>query len=224
MKVAKGRKKKDGAVEEKPKKNGKEAGKKAATAAPKNKTATAYEEINFNDCTRKNENGKEWNFKISNWNVDGIRAWINKGGLDYIQHEKPDVFCLQETKCAEDKLPAEAKEVDGYKAYWICSEKDGYAGVGLYSKIEPISVQYGLDDEDHDNEGRMITAEFDKFYVVSVYVPNSGRGLVTLPKRLKWNESFRQFVAELDKKKPVIVCGDMNVSHLEIGKFKNVLY
>lgn len=116
-----------------------------------------------------------------------------------------------------DKLPPEVQEIDGYKVFWHCSNKDGYAGVGLYSKIEPVSVKYGLGDEEHDDEGRMITAEYEQFYVISVYVPNAGRGLVTLPKRLKWNEVFRDFVNELDKKKPVIICGDMNVAHTEIG-------
>lgn len=139
------------------------------------------------------------------------------GGLDYIHNEKPDILCLQETKCGMDKLPPEVQEIDGYKVFWHCSNKDGYAGVGLYSKIEPVSVKYGLGDKEHDDEGRMITAEYEQFYVISVYVPNAGRGLVTLPKRLKWNEVFRDFVNDLDKKKPVIICGDMNVAHTEIG-------
>lgn len=197
--------------------NQKDEGEAKPVAATKNKTSTSYENMNLNDCSRKNEQGQEWNFKISNWNVDGIRAWIKKGGLDYIEHEKPDILCLQETKCSLEKLPSEATDVDGYKVFWACSEKDGYAGVALYTKNEPLSVQYGLGVEEHDNEGRIITAEYETFYVLSVYVPNSGRGLVTLPRRIKWNDAFRKFVADLDKKKPVIICGDMNVSHLEIG-------
>ncbi|XP_028163181.1 DNA-(apurinic or apyrimidinic site) lyase [Ostrinia furnacalis] len=181
----------------------------------KNKAATDYEELDFSNSSQ-NTQGKEWNFKISSWNVDGIRAWMNKGGLDYIKYEKPDILCLQEVKCAQDKLPEEVASVPGYHAYWLCSDKDGYAGVGIYTAKLAMNVQYGLQNEELDSEGRVITAEYEHFYLITTYVPNAGRKLVTLPKRLQWNEEFRKYVKELDKKKPVIICGDMNVAHNEI--------
>ncbi|KAJ2950387.1 hypothetical protein O0L34_g8630 [Tuta absoluta] len=190
-----------------------EDSKKKAPA--KNKTATNYEEIDFSNNS-KNPQGKEWNFKIACWNVDGIRAWMNKGGLDYIKYEKPDILCLQETKCAKEKLPEELANIPGYHAYWVDSDKDGYAGVGLYTAKLAMNVQYGLGDKDLDDEGRIITAEYEQFYLICTYVPNAGRKLVTLPRRLQWNEAFLNFVKELDKKKPVIICGDMNVAHNEI--------
>ncbi|CAG4941506.1 unnamed protein product [Colias eurytheme] len=180
-----------------------------------NKSATDYESIDFSN-TSKNTQGKEWNFKISCWNVDGIRAWLGKGGLDYIKYEKPDILCLQEIKCARDKLPDEVTNIPGYHAYWLCSDKEGYAGVGIYTTKLAMNVQYGLQNEELDDEGRIITAEYEQFYLICTYVPNAGRKLVTLPKRLKWNEEFRKHVKALDEKKPVIICGDMNVSHNEI--------
>jgi AP endonuclease 1 len=187
-------------------------------AAPKNKAVTNYDDLDFSNSS-KNSQQKEWNFKISSWNVDGIRAWLGKGGLDYLKYEKPDILCLQEVKCAQDKMPDELANVPGYHAYWLCSDQDGYAGVGVYTSKLAINVQYGLQNEDLDSEGRIITAEYEHFYLISTYVPNAGRKLVTLPKRLQWNEEFRKYVKELDKKKPVIICGDMNVAHNEIGKF-----
>merc|ERR1712098_537025 len=124
----------------------------------------------------------------------------------------------QETKGSKDKLPQEMKEIKGYPyCYWLAAKKDGYSGVGLVSKTEPISVKYGFDDDsDHDDEGRLISAEFDSHYVVTTYVPNAGRGLVTLDKRMEWDPLFRKHVENLDKLKPVIICGDMNVAHQEI--------
>ncbi|CAG9792175.1 unnamed protein product [Diatraea saccharalis] len=187
----------------------------AKKSALKNKAATNYEEIDFSNFS-KNKQGKDWNYKISSWNVDGIRAWLGKGGLEYLKYEKPDILCLQEVKCAQDKLPEELVNVPGYHAYWLCSDQDGYAGVGVYTSKLAMNVQYGLQNEDLDNEGRIITAEYEHFYLISTYVPNAGRKLVTLPKRLQWNEAFRNYVKELDKKKPVIICGDMNVAHNEI--------
>ncbi|XP_072942262.1 uncharacterized protein Rrp1 [Epargyreus clarus] len=199
----------------------KQADDKAATedtkkkAPSKTKSATDYDSIDFSNSS-VNSQGKEWNFKIASWNVDGIRAWLGKGGLDYIKYEKPDILCLQELKCAKEKLPEEITNLPGYHAYWLCSDKDGYAGVGIYTTKLAMNVQYGLQDEDLDTEGRIITAEYEHFYLICTYVPNSGRKLVTLPKRLKWNEEFSKHVKSLDKKKPVIICGDMNVSHNEI--------
>lgn len=150
--------------------------------------------------------------------MDGIRAWMTKGGLDYVKYEKPDILCMQEVKCSKEKLPAEVENLPGYHAYWLCSDKDGYAGVGIYTTKLAMNVQYGLQNKELDSEGRIITAEYEEFYLICTYVPNAGRGLVTLPKRLQWNEEFRNHVKELDKKKPVIICGDMNVAHEEIGE------
>lgn len=188
---------------------------KKSTETKQNQSSTNWEDTDFGNL-KKNKKGKTHSLKITSWNVDGIRAWLKKGGLDIIEHDKPDIFCLQETKCSDAKLPEEVKTVEGYHKYWCSSEKEGYAGVSVYSKQEPLSVKNGLGDKEHDNEGRCITLEYDKFYLVNVYVPNAGRGLVTLPKRLKFNESFKKFIKKLDKKKPVIVCGDMNVAHNEI--------
>lgn len=185
-----------------------------------NKSSTNFDKLDFS-CKTKNAAGKTSNFKISSWNVDGLRAWLNKGGLDFLKYEKPDILCLQETKCSKEKLPKEIVNVPGYHAYWESGEKEGYAGVGLLSKEKPLSIVHGLAKE-FDSEGRIITAEYDKFYLICTYVPNSGRGLVTLPKRLEWNKSFRKHVKKLDSKKPVVICGDMNVSHLEIGRCCNL--
>ncbi|CAH0721478.1 unnamed protein product, partial [Brenthis ino] len=179
------------------------------------KSGTDYDSIDFSNLS-KNAQGKDWNFKISSWNVDGIRAWMGKEGLEYLKYEKPDILCLQEVKCSLDKLPEEIKNIPGYHAYWLCSEKDGYAGVGIYTTKLAMNVQYGLQNEELDSDGRIITAEYEHFYLICTYVPNAGRKLVTLPKRLKWNEEFRNHVKSLDKNKPVIICGDMNVAHNEI--------
>ncbi|CAB3228729.1 unnamed protein product [Arctia plantaginis] len=185
------------------------------TALSKKKSLTDFESLNFSNAS-VNTNGKQWNFKISSWNVGGIRAWLSKGCVDYLKYEKPDILCLQEVKCGQDKLPKELTNIPGYHAYWLAGEKDGYAGVGFYTTKLAMNVTYGLQNEELDTEGRLITAEYEQFYLVCTYVPNSGRKLVTLPKRLQWNEEFRKYVKELDKKKPVIICGDMNVSHKEI--------
>ncbi|XP_077292592.1 recombination repair protein 1 isoform X2 [Arctopsyche grandis] len=192
---------------------GKPAAQAKANKPLQNKSSTDYSKIDWG-CSKKSANGKPWNFKISSWNVDGIRAWWNKGGLEFINHEKPDILCLQETKCSEKKLPEDIN-IPEYSQYWASGVREGYAGVAIFSKKEPLKVEYGL-SEDFDEEGRMITVEYESFFVVCTYVPNSGRGLVTLPKRLEWNKAFRDRMKELDAKKPVIICGDMNVSHLEI--------
>ncbi|ETN60378.1 ap endonuclease [Anopheles darlingi] len=187
-------------------------GKKAATAAPKmNKCATDYSALSFTPERPE----VLWNYKISSWNVAGLRSWVGKGGLDFIEHEQPDILCLQETKCTEDQLPDEARHIKGYHPYWLC-KPGGYAGVAIYSRKMPIHVSYGLGDEEQDQDGRLLTAEYEKFYLVCVYVPNAGNKLVTLPKRMRWDEKFHQYLQELDSKKPVILCGDMNVAHEEI--------
>lgn len=192
------------------------ASKDSKKKAPlKNKATTSYDEIDFTNSS-KNDKGQEWNFKIANWNVDGIRAWLTKGGLEYIQHEKPDILCLQEIKCSQEKLPEEVLNIPGYHTYYLCSKTDGYAGVAICTSNLAMHVEYGLKNEELDDEGRIITAEYEQFFLICAYVPNAGRKLVTMPKRLKWNEEFRRHVKELDKQKPVIICGDMNVAHNEI--------
>ncbi|XP_058815811.1 DNA-(apurinic or apyrimidinic site) endonuclease isoform X2 [Topomyia yanbarensis] len=179
-------------------------------AAPKmNKSATDFTKINFDLL------GKEYNYKIASWNVAGLRGLVEKGAWEYVEHEKPDILCVQETKCTEEQLPDAARHIKGYHPYWLC-KPGGYAGVAIYSKKMPFNVTYGLGDEEQDADGRLLTAEYEKFYLVCVYVPNAGRKLVTLPKRLRWDEKFHQYLKELDAKKPVIVCGDMNVAHEEI--------
>uniref|UniRef100_A0A182QQ96 DNA-(apurinic or apyrimidinic site) endonuclease n=1 Tax=Anopheles farauti TaxID=69004 RepID=A0A182QQ96_9DIPT len=188
------------------------AKKTKAAAAPKmNKCATDYSSLSF----ALDDEAKQWNCKISSWNVAGLRGWIGKGGLEFIEHEQPDIVCLQETKCTEDQLPEEARQIKGYHPYWLC-KPGGYAGVAIYSKKMPIHVVYGLGDEEQDQDGRLLTAEYEKFFLVCVYVPNAGKKLVTLPKRMRWDEKFHQYLRGLDAKKPVILCGDMNVAHEEI--------
>uniref|UniRef100_A0A182VC98 DNA-(apurinic or apyrimidinic site) endonuclease n=1 Tax=Anopheles merus TaxID=30066 RepID=A0A182VC98_ANOME len=182
----------------------------AAAGSKMNKSATNYGKLNL-----ALEEDKPWNFKISSWNVAGLRSWVGKGGLEFIEHEKPDIMCVQETKCTEDQMPDEARHIKGYHPYWLC-KPGGHAGVAIYSKKMPFHVAYGLGDEEQDQDGRLLTAEYEKFYLVCVYVPNAGRKLVNLPKRLRWNEKFHQYLRDLDAKKPVILCGDMNVAHEEI--------
>lgn len=157
------------------------------------------------------------NLKIASWNVNGIRAWIKKNGLDYLKKEQPDIMALQEVKASDKDIPTEARNVSGYHSYWQATEaKGGYAGVGLYTKTKPLSVTFGMGIDEHDQEGRLVTAEYDKFYFVAAYVPNSGRGLVRLSYRQKWNSCFLEYIKGLDAKKPVIYTGDLNVAHKEI--------
>ncbi|KAH8412413.1 hypothetical protein KR009_001834 [Drosophila setifemur] len=159
--------------------------------------------------------GKAFNLKISSWNVAGLRAWLKKDGLKLVDLEEPDIFCLQETKCSNEQLPEEVTRLPGYHPYWLCMP-GGYAGVAVYSKIMPINVEYGIGSRKFDDAGRMITAEFEKFYLINVYVPNSGRKLVNLEARLEWEKLFQLHVQRLDALKPVVICGDMNVSHMPI--------
>uniref|UniRef100_A0A6P7GTI1 DNA-(apurinic or apyrimidinic site) endonuclease n=1 Tax=Diabrotica virgifera virgifera TaxID=50390 RepID=A0A6P7GTI1_DIAVI len=180
-----------------------------------NKTTTDWNSIDFS-CSMKNKYDVSYNVIISTWNIGGLKSWASKGCMEYLNHESPDIFCVQETKCNESKLPEEIKNKKLYKQYWCSSEKEGYAGVGIFTVKEPKSVTYGIEDDEQDEDGRCITAEYDTFYLVNVYVPNAGRKLVTLDKRLRWNDSFKNYILKLDEKKPVIICGDMNVSHQEI--------
>ena len=151
--------------------------------------------------------------KFISWNVNGIRACVEKGFLDYFNNVDADIFCLQETKCQEGQIEL---NLEGYHQYWNYAKNKGYSGTAIFTKQEPISVSYGLGIEEHDNEGRVITLEFDKFYFITVYTPNSQSELKRLDYRMKWEVDFRNYLIELDKIKPVIVCGDLNVAHKEI--------
>ncbi|VDD80366.1 unnamed protein product [Mesocestoides corti] len=154
--------------------------------------------------------------KIVSWNINGLRAWIKNGGLAYVTEEAPDVMGIQEIKCAGKDIPPAASAA-GYIPYWYSAQKPGYSGTGLYSKVKPIKVTYGLGKPKHDNEGRIITAEYDQFFLLNAYVPNSGQGLVRLDYRTKeWNEELCSYIKALDGTKPVILIGDLNVSHQEI--------
>jgi len=188
----------------------------AVEPSPKlNKTNTDWKNIEFNS-EAKDKKGNMWSYKISSWNVDGLRACAKKGGAEFLSAESPDILCLQETKVTEKSVPEEFKPDDYPHRYWLAAEKDGYSGVALLSKEKPLKVNYGFGDKEHDDEGRVITAEFDTFYLVTTYVPNAGRKLVTLDKRMDWDPKFREYVKGLDSVKPVVVCGDMNVAHSEI--------
>lgn len=151
--------------------------------------------------------------KLISWNVNGLRACMNKGFMDFFQSESPDFICLQETKLQEGQINL---ELDGYYQYWNYAVKKGYSGTAIFTKKEPISVTYGVGVEELDTEGRMITLEFDTFFLVTCYTPNAQRELARIDHRLKWDEAFRQRVEALDAIKPVLICGDLNVAHNEI--------
>lgn len=151
--------------------------------------------------------------KLISWNVNGIRACCDKGFREAFKILDADFFCLQETKMQEGQLDL---AFDGYTSYWNYAEKKGYSGTAIFTRHQPLSVTYGLDIEHHDKEGRVITMEMENFYLVTVYTPNSQDGLKRLDYRMTWEDDFRNYLLELDKKKPVIVCGDLNVAHKEI--------
>lgn len=151
--------------------------------------------------------------RFISWNVNGLRACVGKGFLDFFHEIDADIFCVQETKLQEGQIDL---NLPGYYQYWNYAEKKGYSGTAVFTKQEPIAVTYGLGIEEHDREGRVITLEFDKFYFVTVYTPNSQNELKRLSYRMEWEDAFRTFLMGLDAKKPVIVCGDMNVAHQEI--------
>lgn len=151
--------------------------------------------------------------KLVSWNVNGIRAVLGKSFMEAFNALDADIFCLQETKLSEGQLEL---ELPGYFQYWSYAEKKGYSGTALFSKREPLSVSYGMGIEEHDHEGRVITAEFEDLYVVTVYTPNSQDELKRLDYRMEWEDAFRAFIERLDAKKPVIFCGDLNVAHEEI--------
>ena len=151
--------------------------------------------------------------KLISWNVNGYRACLTKGFSDFVQSEQPDIICLQETKMQPEQA---GSEPEGYEKFFYSAQKKGYSGTALFSKVCPLSVNYGIGDEKHDTEGRVITAEFENFYLVNVYTPNSQRELARLDYRMEWEDAFRKYVEELDKIKPVVICGDLNVAHKEI--------
>ena len=152
--------------------------------------------------------------KFVSWNVNGLRAIVGKGFLDYFDKEDADFFCLQETKLQEGQI--ELPISDKYYQYWNYAIKKGYSGTAIFSKHKPLKVSYGIGIEKHDNEGRVITLEFDKFYLVNVYTPNSQTELARLDYRMEWEEDFREYLVNLDKNKGVVLCGDLNVAHKEI--------
>jgi len=151
--------------------------------------------------------------KLISWNVNGIRACVQKGFLDFFQEADADIFCLQETKMQAGQLDL---ELEGYHQYWNYAVKKGYSGTAVFTKREPLSVAYGIGIEEHDQEGRVITCECDDFYFVTVYTPNSKAELARLDYRMKWEDDFQAYLKGLDEKKPVIVTGDLNVAHQEI--------
>lgn len=153
------------------------------------------------------------NLKLVTWNVNGIRACVKKGFLDYFNEVDADMFCIQETKLQEGQIDL---ELEGYHQYWNYAIKKGYSGTAIFTKVEPISVKYGLGIEEHDTEGRVITLEFEKFFLVNVYTPNSQAKLARIEYRMNWENDFRAHLNELDEKKPVVLCGDLNVAHKEI--------
>ena len=151
--------------------------------------------------------------KLISWNVNGLRACMGKGFVDFFSDIDADIFCLQETKLQEGQIDFAP---EGYHCYWNYAEKKGYSGTAIFSKREPLGVTYGIGIEEHDKEGRVITLEFEDFYFITVYVPNSQRELTRLAYRMKWEDDFLSYIKSLDAKKPVIYCGDLNVAHKEI--------
>lgn len=151
--------------------------------------------------------------KLISWNVNGIRACVSKNFMDFFNEVDADIFCLQETKLQENQIDL---QLEGYFQYWNYAKKKGYSGTAIFTKKEPLSVTYGINIEEHDQEGRVITLEFEDFYMVTVYTPNSQSELKRLDYRMKWEDDFRLYLKKLDERKPVIVCGDLNVAHKEI--------
>ena len=151
--------------------------------------------------------------KFISWNVNGLRACVQKGFLDFFNSIDADFFCIQESKLQAGQIDL---DLPGYHQYWNYAEKKGYSGTAIFAKNEPLSVSYGIDIEEHDKEGRVITLEYDNFYLVTCYTPNSQNELKRLPYRMQWEDDFREYLKTLDAKKPVVLCGDLNVAHNEI--------
>ena len=151
--------------------------------------------------------------KLISWNVNGIRACVNKGFKEFFEKINADIFCIQETKCQPEQIEL---EFDGYYAYWKSAERKGYSGTAIFTKQKPICVTYGIGIDEHDKEGRVITLEFKDFYMVNIYTPNAKRGLERLDYRQIWEDEIRKYLLKLNQEKPVIMCGDLNVAHKEI--------
>ena len=151
--------------------------------------------------------------KMISWNVNGLRAAVTKGFLDFFRDIDADIFCIQESKLSEGQIEL---DLPGYYDYWNYAQKKGYSGVAVFTKDKPLNVTYGIGIEEHDNEGRVITAEYEDFYMITCYTPNSQRGLTRLDYRMTWEDAFLKYILELEKNKPVIFCGDLNVAHTEI--------
>ena len=151
--------------------------------------------------------------KLISWNVNGLRACVGKGFLDYFHQADADIFCVQETKLQEGQIQL---EMDGYEQYWNYAEKKGYSGTAVFTKKKPLAVSYGIGIEEHDHEGRVITLEYEDFYFVTVYTPNSQNELARLDYRMKWEDDFLAYIKKLEETKPVVYAGDLNVAHREI--------
>lgn len=151
--------------------------------------------------------------KMISWNVNGLRAVVGKGFVDIFNSLDADIVCLQETKLQEGQIDL---SFEGYAQYWNYAVKKGYSGTAIFTRVQPLSVSYGLGIEEHDQEGRVITLEFDKFYLVNIYTPNSKDGLARIDYRMQWEDDFRVYLKKLEENKPVVVCGDLNVAHTEI--------
>ena len=155
--------------------------------------------------------------KLISWNVNGLRAVINKGFKEFFKEIDADIFSIQETKMQEEQLDENILKIfEGYNAYWNSAEKKGYSGTAIFTKQKPLNVIYGIGKEEHDKEGRVITLEFEKFYIVNIYTPNSKRELERLDYRQIWEDEIRAYLLDLNTKKPVVMCGDLNVAHNEI--------
>lgn len=161
----------------------------------------------------RQENGDNKSMKLISWNVNGLRACVTKGFMEHFNALDADIFCLQETKLQEGQIDFAP---EGYHIYWNYAEKKGYSGTAVITREKPISVSYGIGMEEHDTEGRVITAEMERFFLVNVYTPNSQRELARLPYRMEWEDAFLAYLLKLDKIKPVVLCGDLNVAHKEI--------
>lgn len=151
--------------------------------------------------------------KLISWNVNGLRACMTKGFLEFFRDQQADVFCIQETKMQQGQAEV---PLEGYHQYWNSAEKKGYSGTAVFTRTEPVSVSYGIGIDEHDHEGRVITLEFERFFLVNVYTPNSQNELARLDYRLRWEDDFRAYLLRLNETKPVVVCGDLNVAHTEI--------
>ena len=148
--------------------------------------------------------------KLISWNVNGIRACLTKGFSDFFNQINADIFCIQETKCQPEQVELEFK---GYKSYWNSAERKGYSGTAIFTKKEPLKATYGIGIEEHDKEGRVITLEYEEFYIVTIYTPNVKRELERLEYRMIWEDEIRKYLLKLNETKPVIICGDLNVAH-----------